>query len=78
MTPGWRESIIIDNILSSGSHRGNHCFKWVPREANFAADWVAKASMNRSCPSNWVLRPPYQLAKILETDASRNTHEDYG
>ena len=75
--PDWTCEIIIDNIRTSGSFIRNHSFKWIPREANATADWIAKASLSRSCPPDWNVRPPPPLDQLLSSD-SRVAFDDGG
>ena len=54
-----------DLLQSFSSIRITHCY----REANFVADWVAKAHKNHYLPLNWVFSPPQALWELLCTDA---------
>lgn len=40
-----------------------------PREANAAADWIAKAHRRQPLPSDWITRPPQSLWDLLCLDS---------
>ena len=77
-TPDWMCDVIIDNIRSALSFIRNHSFSWIPREANSVANCIAKASLTRSCPANWIHRPPQPLLKLLTLDAPAEISYDGG
>ncbi|KAM2227522.1 hypothetical protein ACFXTI_014318 [Malus domestica] len=43
-------------------------WRWVPRQANSAADWVASHCKRGMCSDVWVIRPPSSLVHILSKD----------
>ncbi|KAM2691341.1 hypothetical protein EV2_005754 [Malus domestica] len=43
-------------------------WRWVPRQANSAADWVASHCKKGMCFNVWVIRPPSSLVHILSKD----------
>ncbi|KAF7851802.1 hypothetical protein BT93_L2654 [Corymbia citriodora subsp. variegata] len=67
-TPPWSAQAIIQDCKTLMTELG-----WVklicgPREANQAADWVAKAHRDNSLPSNWIEHPPFPLWSLLCMD----------
>lgn len=64
----WRCGPLIHDI--SGALRSNVSWKlsWVPRQANYAANWVAKQAEKKMCLAGWVCTPPSSLASILSRD----------
>ena len=76
--PDWRCGFLVDNILAAGSKIRNHHFEWIPRKANAVADWISRACLNRSCPSNWVDRPPPQMEILLAKDIGEEIHDAGG
>ncbi|KAM1476449.1 hypothetical protein ACFX15_037340 [Malus domestica] len=43
-------------------------WRWVPRQVNSAADWVASHCKRGMCSDVWVIRPPSSLVHILSKD----------
>ncbi|XP_028764219.1 uncharacterized protein LOC114722371 [Neltuma alba] len=67
-SPGWRNYVILENLQFSRNRLRSHSCSWIPKEANSVADWVARASLAGSCPTDWVMRPPPLLRKLIESD----------
>ncbi|KAL4353094.1 hypothetical protein GQ457_06G005720 [Hibiscus cannabinus] len=61
----WEYAFVEDDILSF-SYLFDVCsFSFVRRSSNGAADWLTKNTRNRSCPRDWVLSIPPELASLL-------------
>ncbi|KAM1120691.1 hypothetical protein ACFX19_002501 [Malus domestica] len=43
-------------------------WRWVPRQANCVADWVASHCKRGMCSDAWVIRPPSSLVHIFSKD----------
>lgn len=66
----WRCAPIVDDIkfLASSSFGFSLC--WISRDANLAADWLAKHVDTRMGPSGWVSNPPSLFLFVIARDAS--------
>lgn len=68
----WRIQTIADNLRVLASSLGSVSWEAIPRSANQCADWLAKHTKLRVCPSNWILRPPPSLCHFVLSGCSYN------
>ncbi|KAM2676114.1 hypothetical protein EV1_002812 [Malus domestica] len=64
----WTIFPLLIQIRNLSSQFHSISWKWVPRQANSAADWVASHCKRRMCSDVWVIRPPSSLVHILSKD----------
>lgn len=65
----WECEVLCADITSMLDSLPNFSLEAVSREANKAADWLAKKALRRMCPMDWVSKPPSSLILILLMDA---------
>ncbi|KAL4367152.1 hypothetical protein GQ457_05G012660 [Hibiscus cannabinus] len=61
----WESASVEADILSFSFLFDVCSFSFVRRSSNGAADWLAKNTRNHSCPRDWVLSIPPELASLL-------------
>jgi len=66
----WSCDALLSDISSFFSSHPRCVLKLVPRQANMAADCIAKLAARKMCPLGWVATPPSSLASILSADCS--------
>lgn len=64
----WRNDATVSDIVVTLRSSPEYSLKLVSRQANTAADYVAKMAAKEMCPFGWVATPPSPPAKILSRD----------
>ncbi|KAF7815661.1 reverse transcriptase [Senna tora] len=64
----WKSAMIVKDIVARLSSLPNVSVHHVGRRFSMAADWLAKATLKRMCPLDWVCNPPSSLASFLDAD----------
>ncbi|KAF7825298.1 reverse transcriptase [Senna tora] len=64
----WKSAMIVKDIVAKLSSLPNVSVHQVGRRFFVAADWLAKATLKRMCPLDWVCNPPSSLASFLDAD----------
>ncbi|KAM1763656.1 hypothetical protein ACFX11_002977 [Malus domestica] len=64
----WTIFPLLIQIRNLSSQFHSISWRWVPRQANSAADWVASHCKRRMCSDVWVIRAPSSLVHILSKD----------
>ncbi|XP_028077852.1 uncharacterized protein LOC114279770 [Camellia sinensis] len=67
--PPWECAALVADIKALAHKRGLS-FRWCPRSANSAANWVALARLGGYLPVNWVTCPPLLLVSSLSMNES--------
>ncbi|KAL4352119.1 hypothetical protein GQ457_06G008250 [Hibiscus cannabinus] len=61
----WESAAVEKDIASLVAPFPFFSFRFVKRECNVVADWVARANLKGFCPSNWFANPPPELLSLL-------------
>ncbi|OMO68571.1 hypothetical protein COLO4_29577 [Corchorus olitorius] len=64
----WEIEPIVEDIKSLLGNFEDSRVRWITREANQAADWLAQQSKRRLSIENWVNKPPLSFVNILSRD----------
>lgn len=65
----WEVRSLIAEAVAKLSNFHNLAVHHCSREANFVADWAAKAHRNGTLALNWASSPPEFLLDLLYTEA---------
>lgn len=65
----WEVRSLIAEAAAKLSNFHNLAVRHCSREANFVADWAAKAHCNSTLASNWASSPPGFLLDLLYSEA---------
>ncbi|KAK8671165.1 hypothetical protein V6N13_037770 [Hibiscus sabdariffa] len=61
----WEAKAIVSDIRKIVVSFPNVCLSYVGRLSNYVADWVAKATIKGTCPSNWMRQIPDDLFQMM-------------
>lgn len=71
----WRCNAVFSDLISFFGSHPHFSLKLILRQANMAADFVARLAARKMCPLGWVSSPPSSLALILSSDVSSGVDE---